>query len=105
ARLLQTKTVAARRRDYVYLAAAVAILTISAVVSYHFPTYTQAFYAYVGRTIVEGKLPYRDVWDNKLPSIHYVNALWHLAFGGNYFLHHLAQLAILLITVTLFADF
>jgi hypothetical protein len=87
------------------LAAAVLILSISAVVSYHFPTYTQAFYAYVGRAIVEGKLPYRDVWDNKLPSIHYVNALWQLSFGGNYFLHHLAQLAVLLITVALFAAF
>lgn len=104
-RRFQTKPIDTRRREAGWLAAAVLILTISAVVSYHFPTYTQAFYAYVGRTITEGKLPYRDVWDNKLPSIHYVNALWQVAFGGNYFLHHLAQLAVLLITVALFASF
>lgn len=93
------------RRNALYLAAAVLILSISGLLTYHFPTYTQAFYSYVGRSIVEGKLPYRDVWDNKLPSIHYVNALWHLGFGTNYFGHRIAEVAILAATVILFALF
>jgi hypothetical protein len=87
------------------LIAAIVILVVAGLAFYHFPTYSQASYAFIGRAIVLGKLPYRDVWDNKLPSIHYVNALWHVAFGGNYVLHRVAQIAILLGCVALLAEF
>ena len=34
----------------------------------------QGLYAYVGERILEGKLPYRDAWDQKPPAIHYTYA-------------------------------
>jgi hypothetical protein len=32
-------------------------------------------FAYIGRIILQGKLPYLDAWDNKPPAIYYLNAL------------------------------
>lgn len=37
----------------------------------------QGLYAYVGSRILEGKLPYRDAWDQKPPAIHYIYALMY----------------------------
>ncbi len=39
------------------------------------------FYAYFGRAILHGQLPYRDLWDNKPPLGLYLNALGQLVFG------------------------
>ena len=39
------------------------------------------FYAYVGKAILHGQVPYRDVWDDKPPLGYYLNALGQLVFG------------------------
>ena len=38
-------------------------------------------YAYIGSTILNGELPYRDVWEHKPPIGFYLNALALLLFG------------------------
>jgi len=38
------------------------------------PNRDYGFYAYIGKLIVKGKLPYRDVWESKPPAIFYLNA-------------------------------
>lgn len=38
-------------------------------------------FAYTGKVIREGGLPYRDAWDNKPPGVYYVNALSFYIFG------------------------
>jgi hypothetical protein len=38
-------------------------------------------YAYVGSSILDGQLPYRDVWEHKPPIGFYLNALALLVFG------------------------
>jgi 4-amino-4-deoxy-L-arabinose transferase-like glycosyltransferase len=39
------------------------------------------FYAYFGKAILHGQVPYRDLWDNKPPLGYYLNALALLVFG------------------------
>jgi 4-amino-4-deoxy-L-arabinose transferase-like glycosyltransferase len=39
------------------------------------------FYAYFGKAILHGQVPYRDVWDDKPPLGYYLNALALLVFG------------------------
>jgi 4-amino-4-deoxy-L-arabinose transferase-like glycosyltransferase len=39
------------------------------------------FYAYFGKAILHGQIPYRDVWDDKPPLGYYLNALGQLVFG------------------------
>jgi 4-amino-4-deoxy-L-arabinose transferase-like glycosyltransferase len=41
------------------------------------------FYAYFGKAILHGEIPYRDVWDDKPPLGYYLNALGQLIFGQN----------------------
>lgn len=38
------------------------------------PKRDYGFYAYIGKQIVKGKLPYLDVWESKPPAIFYLNA-------------------------------
>ena len=38
-------------------------------------------FAYTGKMIREGGLPYRDLWDNKPPGVYYLDALAFLLFG------------------------
>lgn len=40
-------------------------------------------FLYVGSKILEGEVPYRDVWDHKPPMIFFVNALGLLLSGGS----------------------
>jgi hypothetical protein len=35
----------------------------------------QGVYLYMGQQILEGKIPYRDVWDHKGPLVYYIDAL------------------------------
>ena len=42
---------------------------------YPFPDRDSGVFAYIGRRILNGDLPYRDVWDHKPPLIFYLNAL------------------------------
>ena len=39
------------------------------------------FYAYIGKAILHGQIPYRDVWDDKPPLGYYLNALGLFVFG------------------------
>jgi len=39
------------------------------------------FYAYFGKAILHGQIPYRDLWDNKPPLGYYLNAVALLVFG------------------------
>jgi 4-amino-4-deoxy-L-arabinose transferase-like glycosyltransferase len=39
------------------------------------------FYAYYGKAILHGQIPYREIWDNKPPLGYYLNALALLVFG------------------------
>ena len=39
------------------------------------------FYAYYGKAILHGQLPYRDIWDDKPPLGYYLNALGLFVFG------------------------
>jgi 4-amino-4-deoxy-L-arabinose transferase-like glycosyltransferase len=39
------------------------------------------FYAYIGKAILHGQIPYRDLWDNKPPLGYYLNALALFVFG------------------------
>lgn len=41
------------------------------------------FYAYFGKAILHGQIPYRDVWDDKPPLGYYLNALGLFIFGQN----------------------
>ena len=40
-------------------------------------------FLYVGQQILDGKIPYKDVWDHKPPAVHYINALGLLMGGGS----------------------
>src|SRR5512139_2091331 len=40
-------------------------------------------FAYTGKVIAHGGLPYVDAWDNKLPGVYYIDALAFLLFGTN----------------------
>jgi hypothetical protein len=88
-----------------WVGASVAFVVAIAIALYHAPSGSSGFFAYAGHAIVNGQTLYRDVWDNKLPSIYYLNALFGLAFGSNYVLYWIAQVAFLLATVLLFAVF
>lgn len=47
------------------------------------PARDSGVYLYIGSQILDGKLPYRDAWDNKPPAIYYVDALGlYLARGA-----------------------
>jgi hypothetical protein len=87
------------------LLGALLIPIVSAVRCYHYPAFAQAFFEYAGREIVAGKLLYRDIWDNKLPSIFYIDALWQLLLGANYVAHTIAELTVELTTIAAFAVF
>jgi hypothetical protein len=43
----------------------------------------QGIFAVVGRTILEGGVPYKDAWDHKTPGIFFVNALAQLLAGNS----------------------
>ncbi|OGN93055.1 MAG: hypothetical protein A2Y88_10710 [Chloroflexi bacterium RBG_13_48_10] len=45
------------------------------------PSTDSGFYAYYGKAILQGQIPYRDLWDNKPPLGYYLNALALLIFG------------------------
>ncbi len=68
-----------------------------------YPVADNAMFAYAGRAIAEGRLLYVNVWDNKLPGVYYVNALWQILFGQRYVLHAAAEICIALLSGTLLA--
>jgi len=47
------------------------------------PSRDGGFFLYAGHQILDGKIPYRDFWDNKGPSIFYINAMGLWLGGGS----------------------
>jgi len=48
-----------------------------------YPSTDSGVFLYLGSQILQGKIPYVDVWDNKPPLIYFINALG-LLFGGGH---------------------
>lgn len=40
-----------------------------------FPSLDSGYYLYTGQQVLQGKIPYQDLWESKPPGIFYVNAL------------------------------
>lgn len=49
-----------------------------------YPTRDSAVFLYIGQRVLEGGVPYRDVWDHKGPLIYYLNALGIWLGGGRW---------------------
>ncbi len=65
--------------------AAIAVLSLSAPISkYRFPWNDSAIFAYIGRQILNGKILYTQIFDNKPPLIFFMNA-FGLLFDRNSF--------------------
>lgn len=79
-----------------YIAVILAGAAAGAVLQGAYPTADNALFEYCGRAIARGYVLYRDVWDNKLPGVYYVNALWQLLFGDRYKLHAIAEVLVAL---------
>lgn len=47
------------------------------------PSIDSSVFLYVGDSILEGQLPYRDVWDHKSPAIYYIDAAGLALAGGS----------------------
>ena len=58
-----------------FLCLAVAIVLAQANPFYQFPNRDGGLFMYMGSQILDGKLLYVDIWDNKGPLIFYINAL------------------------------
>lgn len=48
------------------------------------PSRDSGVFLYMGQSILNGEIPYRDVWDHKPPLIFYINALGLLMGGGSW---------------------
>ncbi|MDB5093246.1 MAG: hypothetical protein JWO85_1347 [Candidatus Eremiobacteraeota bacterium] len=80
-----------------------AAIFVSALAVEPFPLEDSALFEYAGRAMSHGQRLYLDVWDNKLPSIFFVNEAWQALFGQRYFLHVAAQTLVNALSVALFA--
>lgn len=61
-----------------YIQAILIVVTVLVVLLPEFnqiPGRDQGVYLYIGKQILDGKIPYRNVWDHKGPLIYYLNAL------------------------------
>jgi hypothetical protein len=65
-----------------FLLVALAVLAPIAPLYQPVPARDQGVYLYVGQQILEGKIPYRDVWDHKGPLVYYIDALGLWATGS-----------------------
>jgi 4-amino-4-deoxy-L-arabinose transferase-like glycosyltransferase len=59
-------------------------------------------YAYIGKAILHGQLPYRDVWEQKPPIGFYLNAVGLLIFGQNMWGVWWFNLSWLILTISVF---
>jgi hypothetical protein len=66
-----------------------------------FPGIDSSVFIYVGQRILDGQVPYLDVWDHKGPVIHYLNALGQLlvrnSFWGAWLVELLSLVSALLL--------
>jgi hypothetical protein len=58
-----------------FLLVVLAVLTPVSPLYQPMPARDQGVYLYAGQQILDGSIPYRDVWDHKGPLIYYINAL------------------------------
>jgi hypothetical protein len=47
-----------------------------------FPSLDSGYYLYIGQQVLQGKIPYLDLWESKPPGIFYINALGLLLGRG-----------------------
>jgi len=60
-----------------------AVVLPSAPVFHALPHRDSGVFLYIGQQILEGQVPYRDIWDHKGPLIFYMNALGLALSGGS----------------------
>jgi hypothetical protein len=82
---------ASLRTNTLWLAAGAALLVVAFLKATPYPTSDSAYFEFIGRQMVHGAQLYRDVWDNKLPSISLTNAVWQMILGEQYRLHTAAR--------------
>lgn len=92
-----------RQSNVLWLAACAALLVVAFLKATPFPTSDSAYFEFVGQQMLHGAHLYRDIWDNKLPSIYLTNELWQMLMGEQYRLHIAAEIAIQALSATLFA--
>ncbi len=77
---------------------AVAAIVLAAISGFYlhrfYPISDGAMFEFGGRAIARGERLYRDVWDNKLPGVFLVDALWQRLFGERYALHAAAEVGV-----------
>lgn len=56
---------------------------LTTIPSRHLPGTDQGVFLYLGTHILQGKIPYRDMWDHKPPMIFFIDALGLLIGGGS----------------------
>ena len=65
--------------QHIIIFAAIAVLALTVLVQANpgteLPSRDYGIFIYMGEQIIHGKLPYKDVWDNKPPAIFYLNAM------------------------------
>lgn len=69
-----------------YLIAAAVLIVMGAYIPLrrnYYPSHDFSIFAYIGKRILAGGLPYVDAWDHKPPLIFYLNALGLWLAGGN----------------------
>jgi hypothetical protein len=92
-----------RVSDWAWLALAGVLAVVAMRWMTAFPVWDAALWEYAGNTIAHGGALYRDVWDNKLPGIYYLNALFELLLPGRYLVHEAIAVAINLMSIACFA--
>jgi len=65
------------------------------------PSRDGGFFLYAGSEILNGKIPYLEVWDNKGPGIFYINALGLYIGGGSRWGVWLVEFLFIFVTFTL----
>lgn len=49
----------------------------------YYPSHDYAIFSYIGQQILQGRMPYTELWDHKPPVIFYINALGLKIAGGS----------------------
>jgi len=80
-----------------FLALSIAVQISHYTTSANVPDRDSGVFLYIGQQILDGSIPYRDVWDHKGPLIYYINALGlligHGSRAGVFFLEILSLFA------------
>ncbi len=73
----KTNTFPYENRKYILLSLLLSLLVKIPIspLFFPFPDRDSGVFAYIGRRVLNGELPYLDVWDHKPPLVFYINAL------------------------------